>query len=179
MLRLYASATPSAQPFYTGRETPASAYALEQRLQRAYRQALFAADLDTLLVACFGEGLRRKQVHAAEERLQYEVPELIARMDADELPEAAAALDALPLADFVGHVLKLERHLLQREAELATDRPDDKGHCRAAGLGKGQPRRVKLTPAKPEPVHELPKPILRTQRRKARYTDPAQLALWP
>jgi hypothetical protein len=175
-------AGPRAEQFYCADVAPASAYALEQKLQRQYRTALYAADLDPLIAACFGEGLKSKKVQAAEERLQYDVPELIQRMDAAELQDTAAALATLPLQEFVAQVLKLERHLLQREDELGRHRVDDKGHCKAAGLGKGKrPAKLPTIAAPTKPVHVAPQPILRVNRRKKAKYNPyheQQLRLW-
>ncbi|MCC3159694.1 hypothetical protein LJ737_20805 [Hymenobacter sp. 15J16-1T3B] len=165
--------------------TPASAYAREQRILKAYKRQLFAADLDALLLQCFPDKRTAKQLAAAEDRLQYEVPELIEKLTWEEQP----AIEALLLAgDFVGcvfAVLKLERTLLQREQPNTA--PKDDGHAKAAGLGKISSENYgklhpgylfRLPPVKPKPTQ----PKLRSARRRRAHNplnDGRQMTLWP
>lgn len=113
--------------------TPASAYARERRILKAYKAQLFAADLDALLLECFPDKRTLKQIAAAEDRLQYEVPELIEKLQWDEQPAIEAMLTEGDLVGTIRAVLTLERVLLQREQPNTA--PDDLGHIKAAGMG--------------------------------------------
>lgn len=161
VIQLYASARrPHIEPFYTTDDSrnPASAYALQERLRKAYQEVLLHWwDIDALILACFGErhGKRR---FAAEERLQYEVPELLERMTAQELALAAQVFRASTLVGFVWHVLGQERSVQHRLHEPCTDRLCDDKYARAASLGQGHWRRGQRNP-QPLPCScHLPRP---------------------
>ncbi|MDF7810934.1 hypothetical protein [Hymenobacter sp. YC55] len=164
MMQLYASARgPHIEPFYPADESrnPASAYALQERLRKAYQEVLLNWwDIDALILACFGErhGKRR---FAAEERLQYEVPELLERMSAKELALAAQIFRTSTLVGFVWHVLGQERSVQHRLEEPCDQRLCDDKHARAASLGQGQWKRgQRHAPPVPCSCH-LPSPAPR------------------
>jgi hypothetical protein len=142
-MKLYANpAAPRPQAFYLDVPTPASAYSLQQRLLRAYREVLFQWwDLDQAITMCFGPK-QGKRLAAAEDRLQYEVPELLERMSPEELSLAATVFYHQTLVGFVWHVLAQERTVQHRMSEgNCKTRLDDDRHAIAAGLGKGAPMR--------------------------------------
>ncbi|TGE03344.1 hypothetical protein [Hymenobacter fodinae] len=146
--------TPRPNAFYLDVPTPASAYRLQQQLLRAYREVLFQWwDLDLAITTCFGPK-QGKRLQAAEDRLQYEVPELLVRMSPNELELAAAVFYHQTLVGFVWHVLAQERTLQHRLEEGNSDtRLNDDCHTIAAGLGKSKP--MQREPAQ----HTAPEPI--------------------
>lgn len=173
-------------PLADGTGTPASAFARERRILSAYRLQLYAptTDSDHLIAEVFGPRKPGKQLNAAEERLDYEVPELIERLHWDEQQQVEELLQQGALADCIRAVLKLERRLLQREAPRTA--PDDSGHARAAGLGRISSENYgRLHPGYlfrlPEP--KAARPMLRPKRRRrkpAAFLRPAtQLTFWP
>lgn len=136
-------------PLVAGTGTPASAYVREQRILRAYRQALHSITEEAYqhLVARLAEGCMRptrnaerkpstKLQQAREERIYDDVPELILSLHWDEQQELYDVL-VKPEPDLyaaITIVLSRERILLQREPEYTG--PADLGHAKAAGLGK-------------------------------------------
>ncbi|NVO33224.1 hypothetical protein [Hymenobacter lapidiphilus] len=120
--------------------TPAAAYALEQRLLRAYTSALkqlteqqYQSLVATLVAPGGVMAPRRKPSRpdsvklrdAREERIYDDVPELIRCFRPDEQPALALLLlpmgtNPLDLAGAVSLVLTQERRMLQREAPSQT-----------------------------------------------------------
>lgn len=170
--------------------TPAAAYALEQRILRAYRRLLHQQTEEEYqqLVSELVQGVMkprktlsradsRKLADAREERIYDDVPELIQLLRWDEQQPLADLLlcDTPDLAGAVTLVLSKERPLLQREAPPAT--PDDAGHARAAGLGRlssqnygklhpGYQLRLFAQQQEARAVAPLPKPALRPKARR-------------
>lgn len=179
-MKLYACARgPHIEPFYTPgmRRAPASAYALERHLLQAYQEVLFHWwDLDALIMACFGPR-QGKRLAAAENRVQYKVPELVEGMEPAELEAAATIFLTQPLPAFIAHVLSKENLIDYRLDEPCSKRLCDDRHAKAAGLGKGRWRRGQRilasepvpcachqVPASvPPPVQQLPVPVPPTQ----------------
>ncbi|GAB3303571.1 hypothetical protein [Hymenobacter tenuis] len=187
-MKLYAAPTPRSQGFYRASDTPASAYALEQDLKKAYREVSREWwDLDRLILACFGPRTG-KRLAAAEDRLQYEVPELLERMSPAELQVAAHVFCQGTLVGFIWHVLSQERTIQHRLGEgNCSTRLSDDSHAKAAGLGKSKPARKKTKPVvqrtpTPAPVKTAPRPALRVQhspRYWSQVRQQSQLSLWP
>jgi len=153
-MKLYAHPnTPRCHPFYTPNVTPGHAYALLHQLLAAYNEVLYTWwNPEALYLACFGDLMTRptrngqlpaprvitKRLQAIEERLGYEVPELLEYLQPVELETAAAIFCAQPLPAFILHVLSLERMLHRRLDEPCDKRLNDESHAKAAGLGKGE-----------------------------------------
>lgn len=157
-------------PVAAGTGTPASAYARERRILTMYTALLYAATTDTaeLITQVLGPKKPGKQMNAAEDRLDYEVPELLERLRWDEQAEAEALLVAGDLAGCIRFALKLEWSLLKRERPNTA--PDDTAHARAAGLGKISSQNYgKLHPGYlfrlPEPTLVV-RPMLRPKARR-------------
>jgi hypothetical protein len=157
-MKLYSNpGAPRPQAFYLDVPTPASAYARQQHLLDAYNEVLYTWwEPEALYLACFGDLVARplkngqpptaravaKRLQAAEDRLGYEVPELLERMTPEELEVAAGLFCKLPLPGFVAHVLSQERTVQHRLSEgNCRTRLDDDRHAIAAGLGKSRPMR--------------------------------------
>ncbi|AHJ95307.1 hypothetical protein [Hymenobacter swuensis] len=182
-MKLYSHPTgPRPQAFYLEVPTPASAYRLQQQLLQAYNEQLYGWwHPDDLYLACFGDyGTRQtrkgtpppqavvnKRTQALEDRVGYEVPELIGRMTLEELEQAASVLLTETLPGFITHVLGQERTLQYRLDDPSWNRLQDEGHARAAGLGKSKPMTGRLpvptlpevTPVSTQPVANRPMPL--------------------
>jgi hypothetical protein len=163
-MKLYACARgPHIEPFYTPgmRRVPASAYALERQLLQAYREVLFTWwNIDALIMACFGPR-KGKKLSAAENRVQYKIPELVEGMEPAELQVAASIFLTQPLPGFIAHVLSKEALIDYRLDEPCSKRLCDDKHAKAAGLGKGRWRRLpRILASEPVPCacHQAPTP---------------------
>lgn len=151
-MKLYAHpSAPRHQPFYSATVAPASAYALLHQLLAAYNEVLYTWwSPETLYLACFGDITTRptrngqlpapsvvaKRQQAIEDRLGYEIPELLEHLSPEELTTAAQVFRECPLPGFVAHVLSLERMLHRRLDEPCSMRLNDESHAKAAGLGR-------------------------------------------
>lgn len=166
-MQLYAQpAGPRPEPFYSidSCPTPAAAYRLQQELRKAYREVLFQWwSLDALVVCCFGPRTG-KRLQAMEDRLQYEVPELLERLSLEELRVAASVFYSQTLVGFVWHILAQERTVQHRLGNRYHDQHIDAGHAKAAGLGWVNPRPKAITApeaiAAPCEQCQLPAPAL-------------------
>jgi hypothetical protein len=114
---------------------PASAYVLECKMLRAYDRLLRAADLDSLIAACFGERLSASKAAAADERLQYAMPELLQKLKPEQQAPFAEWLlgEAPDLPAAVRELIRLE-NALHRPQPLNTK--EDNWRVKAAGMGK-------------------------------------------
>jgi hypothetical protein len=204
-VKLYASAAgPRRADFYRDTPTPASAYARQQHLLEAYTEVLYTWwDPEALYLACFGDLAARptksgtpptaraitKRIQAAEDRLGYEVPELIERLTPEELEAAATVFCEQTLAHFILHILGQERtvqHRLQ-DGNCSTRLSDD-SHAKAAGLGKARPKAAVKPTVQRAPVPVITqktsaRPALRVQKHSPRYWSRvrkhSQLSIWP
>ncbi|MBO3273213.1 hypothetical protein [Hymenobacter defluvii] len=115
----------------SGEKSDATAYILERRVQKQYRALLFdgladlfdrpATDaLDYLLETAFPAYFQRPQrdrcqiLWQAEERVQYDIPEIISRLPQAELERLKALLDAGDLLGVVHYVWYELRPQLRR-----------------------------------------------------------------
>lgn len=162
-MKLYAHpSAPRHQPFYSATVAPASAYALLHQLLAAYKEVLYTWwNPEALYLACFGDIATRptrngqlpaqsvitKRLQAIEDRLGYEIPELLEHLTPEELATAAQVFRECPLPGFVAHVLSLERMLHRRLDEPCSKRLNDESHAKAAGLGKDYSQRTAHHPA--------------------------------
>ncbi len=193
---------PRRNDFHSESTGAASAYTLTRHLLDAYTEQLYSWwSPEDLYLACFGDYATRptrkgttpppavvnKRTQALEDRVGYEVPELIGRMSLEELQSATSVLLTETLAHFILHVLGQERTIQYRLDSPASTRLKDDGHAKAAGLGKAPVKVAKLlkpvvarTPT-PKPSARAV-PVLRVAHSKAYWAEQrrrAQLALWP
>ena len=161
-MKLYAHpSAPRHQPFYSATVAPASAYALLHQLLAAYNEVLYTWwSPEALYLACFGDIATRptrtgqlpapsvitKRLQAIEDRLGYEIPELLEHLSPEELTTAAQVFRECPLPGFVAHVLSLERMLHRRLDEPCSKRLNDESHAKAAGLGRDYSARLAPRP---------------------------------
>lgn len=118
--------------------TSAKSWALEQKLLRAYRRLLFAADLDALIDACFGPKLSPARREKADERLEHAMPELLQKLTPDEqAPFAEWLLGESPnLVAAVQELAKRENGLWRRDTDPRLNDNGDDWKVKPAGLGK-------------------------------------------
>jgi hypothetical protein len=114
-----------------------SPWSTEQKLLKAYRRLLLAADLDELITATLGPKRTATQREAADERLEYVMPELIQKLrPAQQGPLAELLLGESPdLVGAIRHLINLERNLTHRDEDPRLLLNDD-ARCKAAGLGR-------------------------------------------
>lgn len=164
--------TPRRSDFLPADSPTAAAYTLTRQLLDAYTEQLYGWwSPEDLYLACFGDYATRptrkgtppppymvhKREQVLEDRVGYELPELLERMSLEELQRAASVLLTETLPHFILHVLGQERTIQHRLSEPASARLRDESHAKAAGLGK--PRPVKKAPAvRPVAVRAAPAP---------------------
>lgn len=175
-MKLYArSQCPRVEPFYGASAFPASAYRLEKQLQAAYAEQLYTWwEPDTLYETVFpgfrekltkkgmapNQSTINKRTAAIEDRLAYEVPDIVARMTPEELAVAADVLLRQTLVGFIWHVLAQERAVVWRMKEgNCYTRLNDDSHAQAAALGKKVPCACQARPIDPTDVHRWPAPL--------------------
>ncbi len=189
---------PAPRPASATGPTPASAYIRERKLLRAYDALLRSCDLDGLIAACFGVNLSPSKAAAADERLQYAMPELLLKLTPDQQePFAEWLLGESPdLPRAVRELVRLE-NALHRPALPHTKEDDWRvksaslGKCRAPLAGDALRRHLLSQAAKAPklgpPLELVPfvpvrRPVLRTKkrgRRKPLVVLRGQYSLWP
>ena len=164
-----------------------SPYVLECRMLKAYRRLLLGCDLDQLIADAFGPNLSPSKAAAADDRLEYAMPELIQKLTPTQQGPLAELLlgEAPDLAAAVRELVKLENGLWRRDEDARLrDEGDDwkakvvfTGKFRAplAGAALQQRELAQAKAAVPlgpplvlEPLQVVPrKPGLRTKKRRA------------
>jgi hypothetical protein len=149
-----------------------SPYVLEQKLLRAYSRLLLAADLDQLITATLGPKRTQTQREAADERLEYVMPELIQKLwPEQQAPLAELLLGESPdLASAITYLISLERNLTHRDEDPRLNINDD-ARLKAAGLGR-------LTQANYRKTHDPANPSARWLNRNKQVV-PVSLPLGP
>jgi hypothetical protein len=143
-----------------------SPYVLEQKLLRAYSRLLLAADLDQLITATLGPKRTQTQREAADERLEYVMPELIQKLwPEQQAPLAELLLGESPdLASAITYLISLERNLTHRDEDPRLNINDD-ARLKAAGLGR-------LTQANYRKTHDPANPSARWLSRNKQMPQP-------
>lgn len=144
-----------------------SPWSTQQKLLKAYRQLLFAADLDQLISATLGPKRTQTQRDAADERLEHVMPELIQKLrPAQQMPLVELLLgESHDLVAAIAYLIGLERNLTHRDEDPRLLLNDD-ARCKAAGLGR-------LTQANYHKPHDPANPSARwLSRNKAAVVVP-------
>lgn len=166
-----------------------SPYVLECRMLKAYNRLLRNCDLDQLITDAFGPKLSPSKAAAADERLEYAIPELIQKLAPDQQAPIAALLvsEAPDLAAAVRELVKLENGLWRRDDDPRL-RINDDARMKAAGMGhlsKAIYGNTKLGPPLVLEPLVVRKPVqLRTKKRRvarhrAVFYWPGQYEIWP
>jgi hypothetical protein len=114
-----------------------SPWSTQQKMLKAYRRLLFAADLDALITATLGPKRTQTQLEAADERLEHVMPELIQKLrPAQQEPLTKLLLGEAPdLEAAIRYLISLERNLTHRDEDPRLLLNDD-ARSKAAGLGR-------------------------------------------
>lgn len=181
-----------------------SPYVLECRMLKAYRRLLLACDLDQLIAEAFGPNLSPSKAAAADDRLEYAMPELIQKLAPKQQASVAALLlsETPDLPGVVRELVRLENGLWRCDTDARLrDEGDDwkasvvfSGAFRAplagAALKQRDLHRAKdAAPLGPPLVLEplrvvVRKPVLRAKKRRVArcrsvFYWPGQYEIWP
>lgn len=196
----------------------ASVYTLEQRVQKAYRRLLFDGleslfDLpgpdaltclvETVFASYFTKASKGKRKRGnslkhwqAEERLQYDIPEIISRLPAEQLTQLDTLLTAQDIVGAVTLAWYTYRPMLHK-LDPQEHLPDDRKQVAAANLGRPRPAKKPEPKNKPRlntppfgpplvltppPVQRLPTrkpPVCRLPALRPKQQSTVQLSLWP
>lgn len=150
-----------------------SPWSTEQKLLKAYRRLLLAADLDALITATLGPKRTATQREAADERLEHVMPELIQKLrPAQQGPVAEMLLGESPnLVGAIRHLIGLERNLTHRDDDPRLLLNDD-ARLKAAGMGH-------LTQANYRKVHDPANPSARWLGKQKLPVPPAAAPVGP